>query len=684
MGSTFSKAVRPHVHAAASVTAPVPTSELETETHQDSRLPDIDGEHGQVVLNDTLANVATSSTTEHNPLAPADDAHADTMETETNPRQSTDSYSGSAFRGLLELPGDILDYSPPEHMQPPAVAPPPNLPDMPGLRLNCLICSEDLDENTALKPCPRCSNPFCMDCLKEMFVNACTDMTRMPPKCCNQIPLHHARPYLTQEEITMFKAKYEEWSTPHPFYCPVARCSAFIPERLLLQEMMSRKGKQRVDSGVGTPTPAVVTCPSCETDICTTCRNLAHTHTTCDPLEFGIDKKTAELLEIWGYKRCPKCGHGLKKMYGCDHMECRCGAHFCWLCLENDENGCSYGCGVDSSGCEGDSDENDSDEEPDREEDEEQSRPGETGDGAEYPAVAHTIEEAQVAEGTQPAEESITPQPTTRVLNLDGGSSRYWENQDHDFGGEPNGQYYDQSWACDHSFNTALVNLADSLLKAPSATSMECMKCWGAIHPEIKMSRSIDSCGVRSVTYIEGPMSMRGRGPGRRLSRRAGVRAHPYLMRNPFNGQSDTTRASSVPNFTLHSQPTDSVQNKPFSPPAAAGVEQVIDTYGNIITTTETPTPRRRASTDATMLDVHLLDRLEPEWLPATHSAMRIPPVTTIPHQTSPPPIHKHSPISLATNSTPFSLAYQCSNCDILVCSTCKDRALAALEYESE
>ena len=29
---------------------------------------------------------------------------------------------------------------------------------------------------------------------------------------------------------------------------------------------------------------------------------------------------------------CPKCRHGIQKSEGCDHMRCRCGAEFCFIC----------------------------------------------------------------------------------------------------------------------------------------------------------------------------------------------------------------------------------------------------------------------------------------------------------------------------------------------------------------
>lgn len=32
--------------------------------------------------------------------------------------------------------------------------------------------------------------------------------------------------------------------------------------------------------------------------------------------------------------QCPQCGVFIERRAGCNHMDCRCGHHFCWLCLE--------------------------------------------------------------------------------------------------------------------------------------------------------------------------------------------------------------------------------------------------------------------------------------------------------------------------------------------------------------
>jgi len=41
-----------------------------------------------------------------------------------------------------------------------------------------------------------------------------------------------------------------------------------------------------------------------------------------------------KIIEQMGMKVCPKCRNGVEKNKGCYHIACKCGCHFCWLCLK--------------------------------------------------------------------------------------------------------------------------------------------------------------------------------------------------------------------------------------------------------------------------------------------------------------------------------------------------------------
>jgi len=72
-----------------------------------------------------------------------------------------------------------------------------------------------------------------------------------------------------------------------------------------------------------------VRCPGagCGKVYCVRCGNPAHPDRPCPPpsdMIKWLERKT---------KKCPKCGEPIEKNAGCQHMTCRCGHDFCWLCL---------------------------------------------------------------------------------------------------------------------------------------------------------------------------------------------------------------------------------------------------------------------------------------------------------------------------------------------------------------
>jgi hypothetical protein len=84
-----------------------------------------------------------------------------------------------------------------------------------------------------------------------------------------------------------------------------------------------------------------IICPTCAVTICTNCRQLTHPGIPCPKTD--LDPLLAAQLEKWKIKRCPKCRAGVRRMFGCSHIECRCGAHFCFACL-NPINECDGQC----------------------------------------------------------------------------------------------------------------------------------------------------------------------------------------------------------------------------------------------------------------------------------------------------------------------------------------------------
>ncbi|KAH7382329.1 hypothetical protein BKA66DRAFT_418270 [Pyrenochaeta sp. MPI-SDFR-AT-0127] len=667
MGSKFSKAVRrPHVKAVASPVAIAQNHHESDKANETVARQDPAPQLPNVFSHDD-SDIATSSSTQNTfhrrnsePARPI----AASSDTNTNMEHSPDRAAAFSLflaeHRLMSIEYDATDPAPPPAVAlPPPPPPPPPPPE--EAEIVCLICCTQLPKEKdprhvkeVVKPCKPCASAYCTSCVKNMFTEACKDLTRMPPRCCGQIHLHHARPYLSKEEVTEFKSKYEEWSTPNPFYCPIPTCSVFIPERLLPRKASS-KGK-RVDSGIGTPIANSFACPKCEAGICADCRQPAHPNNMCSVAEFGIDAETAALLKRWGYKKCPKCGHGLKRMFGCNHMECRCGAHFCWVCLESRDS-CDGGCYDSEEG------EYDSDDEPDEPDEPEQPvAQGDTTvpvpDGGAREAVT-TVDTTQ-APSVIAADTTTPPQAIPRPRNLDGGSHRYWEEQDMFFGDEPTDDIQDRSWHCHHDFRTYKIPLANALVHDLSAAEMECVKCWRTIQPEIEAPKNPlnayetivpAGAGRRGIWRARGRGRGRGRGrymPPRGLFRAdatVGTAAHLTTVISPLS--------QSVP--TREASPMEDIQYS----------TRVVDTYGNIITTVETELPRR-ASLDNSQHS--MVDNGEPSGKQPLDGF----------------PFTFNAPSVLGDAISKFSLAHECRDCGLLVCEPCRDVALAHQKADEE
>ncbi|KAI3911171.1 hypothetical protein MKW92_033380 [Papaver armeniacum] len=92
-----------------------------------------------------------------------------------------------------------------------------------------------------------------------------------------------------------------------------------------------------------------------EHSFCWNCLDDAHRPVDCDTVHKWAVKNTAESENVtWilaNSKNCPSCKKPIQKNEGCMHMACRCGFHFCWLCLGNwkdhgDKTGGFYACNI--------------------------------------------------------------------------------------------------------------------------------------------------------------------------------------------------------------------------------------------------------------------------------------------------------------------------------------------------
>lgn len=309
----------------------------------------------------------------------------------------------------------------------------------------------------------------------------------------------------------MFKRKFEEWSTPNRIYCPVPTCSAFIPTRLFPKPAPIRsKSKKAAVEHKGARTPPVQTvifgtgvkmdihtppatppssesesptsllqavpvpCPQCNVHLCNLCKQLSHAGPCLSKEDIDPDLEAA--LKKWGVKRCPKCRTGVRRMHGCSHMRCRCGAQFCWYCTGPIENCREEGCDEEIESDRRDREVNgDDDEDPAPEDD------AEVGDETEDPDLTDLQREERREAREAPAAARRRAALVQRTGNHDAGHD--WRALGLNFGDEPNVDEQDV-WACDHRW----TRLVESDLHPLPDTQLECQRCFGPVHAAMQPS----------------------------------------------------------------------------------------------------------------------------------------------------------------------------------------------------
>ncbi|ORY58144.1 uncharacterized protein BCR38DRAFT_353683 [Pseudomassariella vexata] len=175
-------------------------------------------------------------------------------------------------------------------------------------RRDCQACGETTHFiDLARAPC---NHEYCRDCLSHLFCDAMTDESLFPPRCCRQpIPANQNRLFLGADLFHQFQQKSVEFSTPNRTYCHRPNCSAFITPANCID--------------------GVARCADCDAETCTTCKGLAHGGDCPFDLEL---QRVIEIAREEHWQRCYSCFSMVELNIGCNHMTCRCGAQFCYVC----------------------------------------------------------------------------------------------------------------------------------------------------------------------------------------------------------------------------------------------------------------------------------------------------------------------------------------------------------------
>lgn len=191
---------------------------------------------------------------------------------------------------------------------------------------SCPICLCEVEDSYRLEGCP---HSFCRSCLVEQCESAIKSQDSFPICCTHEgcrvpILLTDLRSLLCGDKLEeLFRAAlgaYVASSGGKYRFCPSPDCPAVY---------------QVADPGMpGEP----FVCGACYAETCTRCHLEHHPYISCERYREFKDDPDSSLKE-WckgkeHVKHCPVCGYTIEKVDGCNHIECRCGKHICWNCLE--------------------------------------------------------------------------------------------------------------------------------------------------------------------------------------------------------------------------------------------------------------------------------------------------------------------------------------------------------------
>ncbi|XP_009615427.1 ATP-dependent RNA helicase DEAH11, chloroplastic-like [Nicotiana tomentosiformis] len=195
-----------------------------------------------------------------------------------------------------------------------------------GDEADCPVCLCELEDPYRLEAC---AHLFCRSCLLEQCESAIKSREGFPVCCMRQgcrepILLADLKSLLSSDKLEeLFRASLGAFVAANGGtyrFCPSPDCPSIY---------------RVADPGmVGEP----FVCGACFVETCTRCHLEYHPYLSCEMYqEFKNDPDSS--LKEWSkgkenVKKCPVCSFTIEKIDGCNHIECRCGKHVCWVCLE--------------------------------------------------------------------------------------------------------------------------------------------------------------------------------------------------------------------------------------------------------------------------------------------------------------------------------------------------------------
>ncbi|KAM0853129.1 hypothetical protein ACQ4PT_051271 [Festuca glaucescens] len=191
----------------------------------------------------------------------------------------------------------------------------------------CPICLCEIEDPFRLESC---GHMFCLACLVDQCESASKSHDGFPICCmktgCKKpllvVDLKHL---VSNEKLEdLFRASLRAFVASKAGmyrFCPTPDCQS-------IYQVAAPDAETKLFS-----------CGACYVEICSKCHLEYHPFISCEAYKEYKEDPDSTLLE-WrkgkgNVKSCPSCGYTIEKAEGCNHVECRCGSHICWVCLEN-------------------------------------------------------------------------------------------------------------------------------------------------------------------------------------------------------------------------------------------------------------------------------------------------------------------------------------------------------------
>ncbi|PRP83830.1 IBR domain containing protein [Planoprotostelium fungivorum] len=217
----------------------------------------------------------------------------------------------------------------------------------------CFICLEDLVDCEDPTTVEGCNHVFCRTCLANYIDFKSKDAQR----------LYHRITLITRESPQVVRV---EDINAYGISCPASDCThvMLINELVPVAEMSSiqrflnvsrnhtedleriknltpiNEEKPRCFCGsqdIYTIRYGRLRCARCHAVLCPQCMERHPRWRECG----WVRPTKGPKFEVFNYSQrviqCPRCQMAVEKNEGCNHMTCRCGAHFCWNCGEEQE-----------------------------------------------------------------------------------------------------------------------------------------------------------------------------------------------------------------------------------------------------------------------------------------------------------------------------------------------------------